>query len=167
MRVKLTYPAAEFVLRQSSGERGVWGDARFETESTDGSWDAWVVYEKLPFPQTLRCDPNRTVFVCAEPESIRQYDARFLSQFAAVLSPQSSIQHANLVVSQPAIPWWVVASPDPSTQTGAFRRDAARSSETSTSAPPPSVTRQQSSTCSGELTRGESSTSATDNEPDW
>ena len=52
------------------------------------------------------------------------------------------------------------ASPAPSTQIGSFGKSFARSSLTSTSAPPPSVTRQQLNRCSGQVIRREFSTSS-------
>ena len=56
---------------------------------------------------------------------------------------------------------WQVASPVPSTKTGLLRRSFARAAEVTTSAPPPSVTRQQSSRFIGQAIGFEASTSAT------
>ena len=56
---------------------------------------------------------------------------------------------------------WESSVAAPRTTAGGRGRVRARSSEQSTSAPPPSVTRQQSRTWSGSQTRGEPSTPAT------
>jgi hypothetical protein len=56
---------------------------------------------------------------------------------------------------------WLMASPVPSTKAGGLRSDLARSAEVTTSAPPPSVTRQQSRTVSGWLTMRAARTSCT------
>jgi hypothetical protein len=56
---------------------------------------------------------------------------------------------------------WVWLVPAPSTGTGGLRRSRARSARVSTTAPAPSVTRQQSSLCSGLASMGEASTSST------
>ena len=56
--------------------------------------------------------------------------------------------------------WWLMVSPVPSTNAGGLRSVFARAAEVMTSAPPPSVTRQQSRTVSGELTMREPSTSS-------
>ncbi len=106
MRIKLSYSALEYVLRQTPHESGVWGDVHFHTNDDGQPFDAWVVYEQLPYPETLRCDPNRVIFIGGEPESIRHYDPRFLAQFGAVIAPQP-LAHTRSIVSQPAIPWWV------------------------------------------------------------
>ena len=106
MRIRLYYSSPEFVHRQTPGESGVWGAARFESTG-GGTFDGAVVYERLAFPQTIRCDPNRLIFIGGEPHSVRSYDPRFLAQFAAVIAPQIEIVHPRLIVGQPAIPWWV------------------------------------------------------------
>src|SRR6266567_2724237 len=59
-----------------------------------------------------------------------------------------------------AIVLWVCASPWPSIHTGALRVCLARAAEATTIAPPPSVTRQQSSRCSGSEIQREFSTSS-------
>ena len=107
MRVLLTYPPTEFIQRQSPGGLGVWGDAHFETRPTGGTWDGWVVFERLAFPQSNFCDPGRTVFVAAEPESVRKYDPRFLSQFGAVIAARRDLDHPHVIPGPPMIPWWV------------------------------------------------------------
>ena len=56
---------------------------------------------------------------------------------------------------------WVWQVPAPSTSAGGLRSDRARSAEVSTTAPAPSVTRQQSSLCSGVASIGDASTSST------
>ena len=56
---------------------------------------------------------------------------------------------------------WVWLVPAPSTATGGLRRSRARSALVSTTAPAPSVTRQQSSLCRGLASTGEASTSST------
>ena len=56
---------------------------------------------------------------------------------------------------------WVWQVPAPSTKTGGLARSRARSALVSTTAPAPSVTRQQSSLCSGDASSGDASTSST------
>ena len=59
------------------------------------------------------------------------------------------------------IVWWEMASPAPRIHTGSFGRSFARSSETRTTAPPPSERMQQSSLCNGEQMTRELTTSST------
>ena len=105
MRVKLTHDPRHFVHRQSPGELGVWGDTRFETAGDSGVFDAWVVFEHLPFPQAVQCDPGRVVFITGEPTAVRSYHPAFLAQFAAVLTPRLDVQHPQVILGQPALPW--------------------------------------------------------------
>lgn len=107
MRTLLTYPSSEFVLRQTPMEAGRWGTHEFVLSPETGEFAAWAVYEDLPYPQTAICDANRTVFITAEPSSIRRYHADFLAQFAAIVTPQPGVEHRNIIYCQPAIPWWV------------------------------------------------------------
>src|SRR3972149_6683500 len=57
-----------------------------------------------------------------------------------------------------AIVWWVEASPEPRTRTGFLRHPFARSALVTTTAPPASVTRQQSRRWKGEVMQREEST---------
>lgn len=125
MRIKLTYPASEFVFRQTPGSAGVWEDCTFSTGDDGGEFDGWVVYDSLPRPYSALCDPSRTVFVTGEPSSVRGYDHRFLRQFAAVISPHQDLQHPRVFRQQPAIPWWVGVAIDyqPAKQTSSWRLD--------------------------------------------
>lgn len=107
MRIKMTYPASEFVLRQTPGSRGSWAGCDFILGDDEGVFDGWVVYEYLPRSLTAQCDPQRTVFITGEPASVRKYDRRFLEQFAAVITPQRDLDHSRVLCQQPAIPWWV------------------------------------------------------------
>ncbi len=56
---------------------------------------------------------------------------------------------------------WLCASPWPSSHTGGLGRVLAMSGLTTTTQPPPSVTRQQSRRCSGEAIMSDASTSST------
>src|SRR5438309_2168394 len=58
------------------------------------------------------------------------------------------------------IVWWVVASPEPRTQTGGFLPSLARSALVMTTAPPASVTRQQSRRWKGYAIQRDESTSS-------
>lgn len=106
MRIKMTYDG-EFVMRQTPAQSGIWGDHTFLEGPDVRECDAWVVYEQLQKPETVVCDPARTVFVTGEPPSVRSYDPKFLSQFGAVVTPHEDIMHPIVFRQQPAIPWWV------------------------------------------------------------
>ena len=105
MRVRLTHDPRAFIHRQSPGGSGAWGDVRFESASDSGSFDAWVVFERLPFPQRCLCDPGRTVFVTGEPKAVRTYSPAFLAQFAAIYTHRTDLEHPRVIHGQPALPW--------------------------------------------------------------
>lgn len=107
MLIKLTYHHAEAVFRQSPSSTGIWGQDHFFVDEQPRDYDAWFVYEDVPYPHTFTCDPGRLVFVAGEPAGVRNYDGRFLSQFAAVVTAQSGLDHPNVIHSHPAVPWWV------------------------------------------------------------
>jgi hypothetical protein len=125
MRIKLTYPASEFVFRQTPGAAGVWEDCTFSTDEDNGPFDGWVVYDSLPRPCAAGCDPQRTIFVTGEPASVHSYDPQFLAQFAAVISPHPALRHPRVFRQQPAVPWWagVVIDYQPAKQASAWRLD--------------------------------------------
>ncbi len=105
---RLLFSDSEFVLRQTPGGRGFWDSWSFACSSSaaPSGFAAAAVYEQLREPVRLNVDPSRLVFITGEPESIRQYNPRFLAQFSAVLTSRSDIEHKNVIQSQPAIPWW-------------------------------------------------------------
>lgn len=106
MHIKMTYDG-EFVMRQTPNQSGIWGDHKFSEGPHIRDCDAWIVYEHLQRPETVVCDPARTVFVTGEPPSVRSYHPKFLSQFGAVVTPHEDIMHPVVFHQQPAIPWWV------------------------------------------------------------
>lgn len=96
----------EPILRQTPGSSGQWGRWKFVVGGNDQRFDAWVVLDGLAAPETHRCPAGRVIFASAEPPSIRQYDRRFLRQFACVVSPQPGIAHPHVVRRQLPLPWW-------------------------------------------------------------
>lgn len=106
MRIRLDYSVSEFVLRQTPNSSGLWDDCTFVVDSDEGEFDGWVVYDSMLRSRRLVCNPARTVFITGEPPSVRTYHPRFLSQFAAVITPHRDLRHPNVILQQPAIPWW-------------------------------------------------------------
>lgn len=90
-------------MRQSPGSEGVWQNCTFSTTAVE--CDACVVYERFQQPFEVRCPPERTLFISAEPPSVRPYHPRFLAQFAQVITSQRRIQHPRALVEQQGLPW--------------------------------------------------------------
>ncbi|MEI6795587.1 MAG: glycosyltransferase family 10 [Methanomassiliicoccales archaeon] len=95
------------MTRQSPGRSGIWNDCRFHFDDDLDCYDYWVVYDGLGRKERVRCDPDNTILITAEPPSIKSYNRRFLSQISRVLTFRTDIPHRKLIHSQPAIPWWV------------------------------------------------------------
>jgi hypothetical protein len=88
--------AAPIWLRQIPAD-GIWKNCRFVMDGDCADYDWLVVYDDLPttseqrFSTTvekLACPRERTIFVTAEPDSIKTYGYDFLNQFGTILSCQ-------------------------------------------------------------------------------
>jgi hypothetical protein len=109
-RIRFSHTMGDWPLaRQTPGGRGVWGDCIFLSPDAPGADepDYWLVYEELGAAEEARVAPGRVVFVTGEPEAKRYYAPEFLAQFGLVVTSQARIQGANVVHTQPALPWHV------------------------------------------------------------
>lgn len=93
------------MLRQTPGRKGVWGNWRFVINEQIESADAWVVYENLLNPTTIKVPSSQTVLVTAEPPAIHGYSRKFTDQFAAVVTCHNKIHHPNKILRQQGQPW--------------------------------------------------------------
>lgn len=96
-----------FLLRQFPKHEPRWGPFSFRIGQNIPEPDFWVVYDDLSAPEFARCDPRRTVLFIAEPSSVRAYSPGFLKQFGLVVAAQQGLEHANVLHSQPGLPWMV------------------------------------------------------------
>jgi hypothetical protein len=94
------------IMRQTPGRSGVWSSYRYCAQ-TNGPVDAWVVYGDLPESQTVICDPKRTILFMCEPPEVLRYPARFLAQFAVVVTSHSGLNHPGAIHVQQGLPWFV------------------------------------------------------------
>ena len=107
-KVKLTTSFPEWpLLRQTSGERGIWGDCQFFVNEDIEECDWWVVYENLLKPEKTLCSPENTIFITGDPPNVRKYDQRFLRQFAKVITCDRDINHPGVIQTQQALPWHI------------------------------------------------------------
>lgn len=94
-----------------------WGRCQFSFDPEERDYDWLVVYDDLPAAQgerfskrieQLACPREHTLFITAEPSSIKVYGTDFLSQFGVLLSSQESwaTPHANVIQRQPALRWY-------------------------------------------------------------
>lgn len=108
MRVKLSTSSPDWpFLRQTPGEKGIWGNCQFFVDTDIDECDFWAVYDNVLRPETTRCPPENTLLITGEPPSIKAYSPRFLAQFAQVLTCQRGLKHPHITYSQQALPWMV------------------------------------------------------------
>ena len=108
IRVKLTTAFPEWpLIRQTPGEKGVWGDYQFHINEKLEECDFWIVYEGLRTAETAMCDPARTILITGEPPDLKRYDEKYLGQFAVVVTCHSGMKHPHVIAMQQAQPWHV------------------------------------------------------------
>jgi hypothetical protein len=64
-----------------------------------------VVYQGLYRPDETECPPNRVFLFTYEPPGLHAYEARFLDQFAQVVTCHRALRHPGLVLRHQAQPW--------------------------------------------------------------
>jgi hypothetical protein len=95
------------LVRQTPGWRGAWGEYQFFLDEPIDRCDFWVVNDNVNDEEQASCLPGNTVFVSAEPPSLRRYPAGFLAQFALVVTCHRDIRHPNVLFRQQALGWHV------------------------------------------------------------
>jgi hypothetical protein len=122
IRVKLLWKSifrggVEHLIRRFPNEIPVWGGCQFifDPEALDYDW--LVVYDDMPlryrdkvskWNEILPCPRERTIFITAEPSTIKTYGRHFLAQFGHVLTSQEPwvIRHPGAIFSQAALLWF-------------------------------------------------------------
>ncbi|MCY2985731.1 MAG: glycosyltransferase family 10 [Planctomycetota bacterium] len=96
----------EPVLRQVPRAVPNWCNHEFVKEcSEERIVDAWFVYDNLLKPETHRVDRRKTMLITGEPPSIRRYRSVFTSQFGAVRTSHSAIEHPQIIRGHEAQVW--------------------------------------------------------------
>jgi hypothetical protein len=108
LTVKISTAARDWPwLRQTPGGAGIWDGCRFVVDEPVESCDFWVVYDGLLEPETTTCPPGATLFITAEPPSVKLYRPGFVAQFGAVRTCHRQLVHPHVTLGQPALPWHV------------------------------------------------------------
>jgi len=119
LKVKLSTSFPQWPLaRQTPGGNGLWKDVQFYIDQPVDECDAWFIYDGLVQPETTVCPVENIVFVTAEPPSVKTYEAKWLRQFARVLSSQRDLPHPQVQLSQTGLPWHAGRSYDEMAQEG-------------------------------------------------
>ena len=59
------------LLRQTPGERGVWGNCHFFYNEDIPDYDFFVVYDSLPKRCKITCHPKNTILITGEPPIVK------------------------------------------------------------------------------------------------
>lgn len=86
------------------------------------SCDFYIVFEGLEKKEKILCPPANTIFVAAEPSSLKRYDESFLAQFATIITCQRGIRHGNICYNQPGHTWFIKKNYDELTQIASVRK---------------------------------------------
>lgn len=86
------------------------------------SCDFYIVFEGLEKKEKILCPPSNTIFVAAEPSSLKRYDESFLAQFATIITCQRGIRHGNKCYNQPGHTWFIRRNYDELTQIASVRK---------------------------------------------
>ena len=112
IKIKLSVHSDWPVLRQTPGEKGVWGNCQFFVNQDMDECDWWVVSDSLPKTETCKCDPKKTIFVTGEPPTIKSYDNNFLKQFKTTITcERNDIKHPNIIYNQQGLFWMIGGAP--------------------------------------------------------
>lgn len=113
-KIKVSFPYPNWpLIRQTPANSGEWKNYKFFINEDIEECDYWIVFNHLlNNKETAKCDPNNTIFIAAEPNSIMKYSTRFLNQFARVITCQKEIKHTSVTYLQQGLPWFVNKSYD-------------------------------------------------------
>lgn len=117
IRIKTTLynysPFSEYSLnKQTPGQSGMWGAYKFFPNDDIKESDYWVVFEGLDKAEEVVCPQENTIFIAAEGSAIRNYNGRFLEQFAYVITCQRGLQHRSISYLAPGHVWFPLKTYD-------------------------------------------------------
>lgn len=95
------------ILKQTPSCSGRWEGVQFYANTDIESCDFYIVFEGLEKKEKILCPPRNTIFVAAEPSSLKQYDESFLAQFATIITCQRGMRHGNKYYNQPGHTWFI------------------------------------------------------------
>lgn len=119
-------------LRQTPNFLGIWQHCKFHVNQDNPNCDYCVVFGGLTRNEIVCCPPENTIFIVTEPKSIHNYDQKFLSQFATIITCQRKIKHRNVIYSHPGHTWFVNKNYDELSNTTYVRKSKTLSIITST-----------------------------------
>ena len=111
--VKLSHPSAVYgyegmgARAQSPGNRGIWGDYKFDINNGADECDYWVVFESTARNESAAVPAGRTILVLNEPEYVRSYSPEYLRQFDWIVTWRTDLPASNVIRSHCMDGWWL------------------------------------------------------------
>lgn len=118
IKVKVTHPELPATILkpeiippdisfQTPNRSCIWNNCEFHINEDIERCDFWVVFDDLLEKESTICPHNNTIFVTAEPETVKKYDKKFLRQFGTVVTAQEHISHPHVINTHQILPWYV------------------------------------------------------------
>jgi hypothetical protein len=92
---------------QSPGNRGIWGDYKFDINNGADECDYWVVFESTARNESAAVPAGRTILVLNEPEYVRSYSPEYLRQFDWIVTWRTDLPASNVIRSHCMDGWWL------------------------------------------------------------
>jgi len=106
IRVKLSTKAQGMpLIRFTPGSKAVWGNCQFfymDDEVKEVDW--WIVMEGLAKTEQVACPPENTILIAQENEFMKNYNQKFVNQFAKVVTCHKTMKHPHKILTQQVHP---------------------------------------------------------------
>ena len=113
LTVKVSHPTTNTgfhevgIIGQSPGNRGIWGNYRFEFNKDIEACDYWIIYESTPKKERAQVPPGHVIFIPGEEVVMRAYSLDYLEQFDAIITSRSDIEGSRVIKSHFMTAWFV------------------------------------------------------------
>jgi hypothetical protein len=103
IKVKFSSQGPEIpYLRITKGSRGIVDNCQFFVNDNTKEVDWWVVIESLPKTEQAVCPKENTLFIAMENDLMKNYEQKFLNQFAHVVTCHRTMKHPHKIFTQQA-----------------------------------------------------------------
>jgi hypothetical protein len=89
-----------------------WENFQFFLNENINECDYWVVFDHLPQKESVICPKENTIFITGECSAIKEYNHKFLQQFARIITTQRRIKHPRIHYMSQGHSWFPKKSYD-------------------------------------------------------
>ena len=108
LTIKLTTATPDWpIIQQTPGQKGTWGNCRFEINKDVPECDWWFVANGLQNPESTQVPKDHVVMLTGEPPTVKKYDRGFLRQFSTVLTCHTDMVHPHVIQTHTPYAWFV------------------------------------------------------------